>query len=232
MKFRSITMALWIRHRWRILIYGLKQWMWKPKAQLLDPCSFADNVFGPSVQNQRNACICHHRFTSFLSAFPQISFSYSATMRKVNIIDCKREGSTKAYLFAPSMASENTTAGNISVFEGLALYQLGLTREDPRFANILTILWGDLKTEVQMQSMQGLGAGMNRPYNRYQHIFPGLALWHLRFNYLKMIWKVFYLGGSSTERSTLQWAADHWHRKKTTKPNDFHSLKDLTIHSY
>lgn len=47
-----------------------------------------------------------------------------------------------------------------------------------------------------------------------------------------MIWELFYPGGSSTERSTLQWAADHWHQNKTTKPTDFHSLEDLTIHSY
>lgn len=30
----------------------------------------------------------------------------------------------------------------------------------------------------------------------------------------------------------MQWAADHWHRTKTTQPKDFHSLEDLTIHSY
>lgn len=83
-----------------------------------------------------------------------------------------------------------------------------------------------------MRAMQNGGIGMNRAYDRYQHIFPGLALWHLRFNYLKMVWELFYPGGSATERSTLQWAADHWHRNKTTKPTDFHSLEDLTIHSY
>lgn len=47
-----------------------------------------------------------------------------------------------------------------------------------------------------------------------------------------MIWEIFYPGGSVTERSTLQSAADHWHRDKTTKLTDFHSLEDLTIHSY
>lgn len=83
-----------------------------------------------------------------------------------------------------------------------------------------------------MLSMQNYGIGIDRAYDRYQHIFPGLALWHLRFNYLKMIWEVFYPGGSASERSTLQWAAEHWHRDKTTRPTDFHSLEDLTIHSY
>ena len=83
-----------------------------------------------------------------------------------------------------------------------------------------------------MLSIQAHGVRSNRAYDRYQHLFPGLALWHLRFNYLKMIWELFYPGRSSTERSTLQWAADHWHRDKTTRPKDFHSLEDLTLHSY
>lgn len=47
-----------------------------------------------------------------------------------------------------------------------------------------------------------------------------------------MVWEIFYPGGSATERSTLQWAADHWHRNKTTQPTNFHLLKDLTIHGY
>lgn len=82
-------------------------------------------------------------------------------MPKVDVIDCKTEGSTIAYLFAPAMASESTTAGNISVFEDLNINQLGLKKEDPRFGELLTLWWGDLKTEVQMLSMQGLGVGMD-----------------------------------------------------------------------
>lgn len=47
-----------------------------------------------------------------------------------------------------------------------------------------------------------------------------------------MVWGQFYPGRSATKRSTLQWAADHWHRDKTTKSTNFHSLKVLIIHSY
>lgn len=80
--------------------------------------------------------------------------------------------------------------------------------------------------------MQANGIQMNWAFDQYYHIFPGLALWHLIFNYLKIIWELFYLGGSPTKRSTLQWVADHWHRNKTTRPIGFHSLENLTIHSY
>ena len=47
-----------------------------------------------------------------------------------------------------------------------------------------------------------------------------------------MVWEVFYPGGSSSERFTLQWVADHWHRDKTTRATDFYSLEELIIHSY
>lgn len=132
-------------------------------------------------------------------------------MLKVDIVNCESEGATEAYPFAPSMANESTTAGNISVFEDLNIYQLVLDKDDPHFGDLLTLWWGDLKTEVQMLGMKGIGVGSKQAYDRYEHFFPGLALWHLRFNYLKMVWEIFYPGGSASERSTLQWAADHWH---------------------
>ena len=108
-------------------------------------------------------------------------------MPKVEVIDCKTEGPTSAYFFAPAMASESTTAGNIGVFEYLNINQHGLEKDALKWEELPIIWWGDLKTEVQMLSMQNYGIGMNRVYDRYQHIFPGLALWHLHFNYLKMV---------------------------------------------
>lgn len=83
-----------------------------------------------------------------------------------------------------------------------------------------------------MLSIQNYGLGMDHPYDCYQHIFPDLVLWHLHFNYLKMVQEVFYPGDSTSERSTMQWAADHWHRDKTTRPTNFHLLEDLTIYNY
>ena len=125
-------------------------------------------------------------------------------MPKFDNIECKTKGMTSAFLFAPVMASKSTTTGNISVFEELNINQLGLAKDNLCFDELLYIWWGDLKTKVQMLSMQNHGLEMNRLYDRYQHIFLGLALWHLCFNYLKMVWEVFYSGSSTSERSTLQ----------------------------
>ena len=51
------------------------------------------------------------------------------------------------------MASKSTIAGNINVFKELNVNQLGLSKEDPQFGELLIIWWGDLKTEIQMLSI-------------------------------------------------------------------------------
>lgn len=188
--------------------------------------------FGVTNQGVQNQCICHYQFGAFISGFPSCNFSYGPKMPIINLINCITKSCTKAYPFAPSMASKSTTASNISVFENL-IEQMGLVDyEDTCLEDQLTIWWGDLKTKVQMLSMQSYSISAARAFDRYRHIFPGLALGHLQFNYLKMVWELFYPGRSVTERSTLQWATDYWHQDKTTNPNDFHSLKKLKIHSY
>ncbi|MCJ1462378.1 hypothetical protein MMC07_000978 [Pseudocyphellaria aurata] len=118
----------------------------------------------------------------------------------VDRIDCSNPniGATEAHAFAPSMFSESSTAGNIAVFEDLNVNQMGIKKTERRWKDWLTIWWGDLKTEIQMISMQNINLTARQPYDRYQHIFPGLALWRLRFNYLKMIWEIFYPGGQQT----------------------------------
>ena len=201
-KFRSVTMALWIKSGWRIPATGLKQWMWDARRDMIDPRMLVEKVYGQGTQ-VRQQCVRSHWFQAFLAAFPGESLSSSAPMPIIDRIRCELEGKTEAYAFASSMFSESSLAGNQSVFEDLNVIQMGIDKSDARWDEFLTIWWGDLKTEVQMLSMQANGCGMDRAYDRYQHIFPGLALWHLRFNYLKMIWELFYPGGSATERSTL-----------------------------
>lgn len=137
-------------------------------------------------------------------------------MSRLNIINYKYEGKTEAFVFALSMHNKNSLSGNIGLFEDLNVIQIGIDKTDVWWNDWLTIWWDVLKTEVQMLDMQSHGVGMDWAYDWYQHIFLGLALWHLRFNYLKMVWELFYPRGSPSERSMLQWAADHWHRDKTT----------------
>ncbi|MCJ1461627.1 hypothetical protein MMC07_000224 [Pseudocyphellaria aurata] len=229
-------MALWIKNGWEILSTGLKQSMWCPTRGLTKGRQLAPSVYGSRKAGLRKQCVWSHRSHAFKSVFSdeELDFGTLSSMSIVDRIDCSKPefGATEARAFAPSMFSESSTARNIAVFDDLNVIQMGIEKSDPRWNDWHTIWWGDLKTEIQMRSMQNVGSKARRPYERYQYIFLGLALWHLRFNYLKMVWEIFYPERSANERSTLQWATDHWRRDKITKPTDFHSLEDLTIHSY
>lgn len=68
-------------------------------------------------------------------------------MPVINVIDCKTEGATIAYAFAPFMHNKSITADNIAVFEYFAIWQMGLSKDDFRWGDLLTLWWRDLKTE-------------------------------------------------------------------------------------
>lgn len=141
-------------------------------------------LFKSLLWGQQDQCICHHQFFLFIAAFSKETFFFSTCIPKVDVIDCKTEGLTIACPFALAMASESTTTGNISAFQNLNINQLGLKKEDPQFAELLTFWWGDLKIQVQMLNMQEVEVDIDWVYDCYQHIFPDLILLHLCFNYL------------------------------------------------
>lgn len=86
-------------------------------------------------------------------------------MPNINKIDCRTKGNTEAHAFAPSIFSKSSTAGNISVFQDLNVDQMGIKKIDPRWNDWLTIWWGDLKTEIQMLSLQINGTDAHEAYD-------------------------------------------------------------------
>lgn len=111
-------MVLWILKSWRIPRKGLKQSMWNSKSNVLTPCKLTREALGQDIcSSQQDQYIWHYRFAFFLAGFLEHEFSYSAPMFKVNIIEYKTEEVNLAFLFASIMASESTTAENISVFK-------------------------------------------------------------------------------------------------------------------
>ena len=132
-KFRSVTMSLWIKNGWRMPTAGLKQWMWNAKRDMIDSYKLTINVFGREGVRIRDQCIKFHRFRSFLAAFPSITLLYSSVcMPTIDWIKCQREGKTETYAFAPSMFNESSLAGNQSVFEDLNVVQMGIKKDDDR----------------------------------------------------------------------------------------------------
>lgn len=166
-KFRSVTMALWIKNGWRIPSTGLKQSMWDATRDLLQSREVIDNVFGSQAAGIRKQCVWYHWLSAFRASFPQNAFEYTVSMPFLNLIDCRKEGCTEAFAYAPSIFNKSSTASNIGVFEDLNVRQMGVEKDDPRWADWLTIWWKDLKTQVQMLAMQTVGIGMNRHYDRY-----------------------------------------------------------------
>lgn len=58
-KFRSVTMALWIQQGWRIPDTGLKQWMWDSKREYLDAFLVTSSIFGHAgMRYKRNVNRC------------------------------------------------------------------------------------------------------------------------------------------------------------------------------
>lgn len=134
------------------------------------------DVINQKVQNQ---CICYHWFDAFILGFLGCNFSYSLKMPIINLISCKTECCTKTYLFALFMASKSTIAGNVCVFQDFIEQMSLVNHENTRFEDPLSIWWHDLKTEVQMLSMQSHGISAAWAFDCYRHILPNLILWHL-----------------------------------------------------
>lgn len=206
--------------------------MWNSKRDMIDPKELIIRLFGPEGTKVQNQCVRSYWLKAFLAAFPAFYIFYTSFMPKINVIDYKTEGKTEAYAFAPLIFSESSLFGNQSVFEDFNIIQIGIDKRHLQWDDWLTIWWGNQKTEAQMLRMQENNIRIHWPYDWYWHIFLELTLWHLRFNYLKMIWELFYPGDSVTKWFILQKATDHWHWDKTTRPTDFHFFKDPTIHSY
>ena len=83
-----------------------------------------------------------------------------------------------------------------------------------------------------MQFVKELRRGISeQSFDRFDWILPGLGLWHLRFNMLQLIHKIYWGEAQPVDPSTHQYAADRWGRARVVQPNDFQALEDLIIQS-
>lgn len=60
-------------------------------------------------------------------------------MPRLNIINCKLEGKTKAFAFAPSMHNESFFSNNIGVFEDFNVIQMKINKTDAEWNDWLII---------------------------------------------------------------------------------------------
>ena len=144
---------------------------------------------------------------------------------------------------SPVFCDESTIEGNISIHEDIEERQLrGDTEATPRrhrgdteaeiWAEILKPYYGDLKTINRILAVQSIRKTAERPFDSRKWILPGLGLWHLRLNLLRLIHKIHGGGSYPEDSSTLQFAADAWDRSNVHTSNDFVKLEALLKHSY
>jgi hypothetical protein len=59
------------------------------------------------------------------------------------------------------------------------------------------------------------------------------GLWHLKLNYLRLIWEEHWGGPNNLDDSSSLWTAHHyWYNNKPMDQNKFHRLEDLVIHTW
>ena len=142
-------------------------------------------------------------------------------------------GPTRYHPYAPVFQNEGTNEGNVEIQKNYEEVQCRLEPEDPRWSSILVIYFGDLKTVQRILSVQEMRIlTALSAYDRKQWMIPGLGLWHLRLNLLKLIHKIHWGGSAPQDSSTLQYAADAWGRTNVREPTDFNKLEELLIHSH
>lgn len=66
----------------------------------------------------------------------------SSPIPNINPINCKLDGNTEVYAFAPSTHHESSLAGKIGVFDDLNIGQMGTEQTDPQWNDRLMIWWG------------------------------------------------------------------------------------------
>lgn len=88
-------------------------------------------------------------------------------MPSLNIIEYCKKCSIEAFVYILSIFNKSSILSNIGVFEGLNVKQMGIAKENSRWANLLTIWWRDLKTQIQILAIQTIGISINKYYNKY-----------------------------------------------------------------
>ena len=139
---------------------------------------------------------------------------------------------TQSHPLAPIFSDESTIEGNLQIHEKIELQAFGQNPDDQTWAHKLRPVFGDLKTIARISACQSLRSTAQRPFDSRRWIVPGLGLWHLRLNLLRLIHKIHWGGSSPIDSSTLQFAADAWNRSNVHVPNDFAKLEALLLDSY
>lgn len=92
-------------------------------------------MFDSIGSNICKQCVQSHQFNAFRAGFADKTLLYIVSMLTINVIDCKRESWSKAFAYISSMFNESSTARNICVFKEFNIFQIGIQKDDPCWAD-------------------------------------------------------------------------------------------------
>lgn len=127
----------------------------------------------------------------------------------------------------PILKDESTTENNIHIIGDIFEQQFQLEpEEDALWHSTIRITSGDLKTVSRIQSAKDLRRDTaSSHYDSLKWILPIIGLWHLRYNMLQLIHRLHW-GGPGLDSSTLQFAADRWHRTNVLDGKNFAPIEE------
>ena len=97
---------------------------------------------------------------------------------------------TQSFPLAPIFSDESSIEGNLNIHEAAEERAFGQDLADAKWGEQLKPYFGDLKTVARILACQNLRSTAERPFDSRKWIVPGLGLWHLRLNLLRLIHKV------------------------------------------
>ena len=105
--------------------------------------------------------------------------------------------------------------------------------DDSQFNDDLRLMKKDLKTVQRILSVKFFRSEIfTLNYNKFDWLKCVLKLWHFELNWLQIIHKVHWNDEKFCDASSLQYAANTWHKTQIAQSNTFQSLKRLIIHNY
>jgi hypothetical protein len=138
---------------------------------------------------------------------------------------------TETLTLGPLMFDESTEAGNVEILRNIHEEQFGLSVDDPRWEKNMYLHVGDALTTQRIASMKSNLLPCPKPYFRADWILSVIGLWHLRYNFVKLIVEE-HFGGPSDDTSTLYHV---WHAVFTSKSIDkgnFEQMHQLIVNAF
>jgi hypothetical protein len=136
---------------------------------------------------------------------------------------------TESYPLNYMPYKESTSEGTQQVIDNIFENQFRMKEDNPQWRSCIRLIFGDaLTTKV----LHGLKAERSVE-SQLAWLLPVFGLWHLKPNYLRLLWEEHWGGPDNPDDSSSLWTAHHyWHDNKPMDRNQFHRLEELVTHTW